>query len=58
MKYKNLENGFIYTQTGITEKKTVMGKEFTLMQCTSTDGKKYLVPIDRFSNPNYFQKIN
>ena len=57
MKYKNLENGVIYTQTGIIEKKTVMGKEFTLMQCKGSDGNKYLVPVQRFDNPLYFQKL-
>jgi hypothetical protein len=57
MKYLNLENGIVYTQTGITEKKVVMGKEFTLMQCTASDGNKYLVPIQRFDNPNYFKKL-
>lgn len=57
MKYKEIETGVIYTQTGRTEKKKVLGKEFTLMQCNASDGKCYLVPVEKFENKNYFEKI-
>lgn len=57
MKYKNINTGLIYNTTGRTEKKTVMGKEFILAQCTKSDGTCCLVPINRLSDSSLYKKL-
>ena len=52
--FENLETGEIVTANGVTESKTMMGKEFELVQCTTNTGRNILVPIDKLNNKSYY----